>query len=72
MIEDLFSGSGPDDSVLSSDLTSALISELGYDFSSGFSSDSGSGSGSGLRFESAWGSGEVYYSGFLHKPENNK
>ena len=72
MIEDLFSGSGPDESVSSSELTSVLMSELGSGFSSGFSSDSGLGSGSGLGFESAWGSGEVYSSGFLHKAGNNK
>lgn len=56
MFDHWFSGSGPNGSGLSSELTS----EFGSDLGSVFSSESSSVSGSGLDFVSAWGSGEVY------------
>lgn len=66
MFEDWFSGSGPDGSGLSSELSS----DLGSGFSSGVRSESSFASGSGLDFGSAWGSGEVHCPGLLGKPAN--
>lgn len=66
--ENWFSGSGPE----GSGLGSGLSYDLGSGFSSGFSPKSSFASGSGPDFGSAWGSGEVYFSGLLGELANNK
>lgn len=60
MVEDWFSGSGPDGSGLSSEFSAVLTSDFG------------SSSGSDSDFESAWGTGEVYCPVCLENQQTKK